>query len=489
MINDVSRRGFVAAGMGIAAVAAASGIVRPAKADEVAFDQTFDVVVVGAGGAGLSAAIEAHEQGLSVIVLESEENVFPSTRLSGGYITLCETAEVPGSADELFADMVDSSYNDCQEDLVRAYVDNAGEMYTKLISWGVEFAQTLQLAHMHHPWAHWAVNGDNVVSPMLEVLAGYGIEPVTATRAIRLVQDADRRVVGVIAEGPEGQTALGATKGVVLATGDFTRNPDLIHNFGVQGSVNMIPVSGLGSRGDGHIMGMFAGADTSYMCAGVAPTVPVGVTSHRLVNTFFTAPSIVISMEGRRFHDESDNYVALSKASLALADPVTFQVYDQVGRSYLEAIGESGGGEGLPMEPEYVADTVEELAALVAADYPDFDAEGMIDEVARYNGFVESGVDEDFGRAHINGLSGDLSPISTPPFYAIACQTGTDHFTCGLKIDPGCHVIDMFGDQIPGLFAAGLVAGGLSSWNYMSGSCVGRALIQGMIAARSVAVA
>ena len=230
-----------------------------------------------------------------------------------------------------------------------------------------------------------------------------------------------------------------------------------------------------------------AGADTSYMCAGIAPTIPLGMTTNTLCLPFFSCPSIVVSMQGRRFHDESDNYVGTTTAALQLPDDVIFHLYDAQARALLEPIGPSEGGEGLPIEPEYVADTLEELAEMLKADYPDFDAEAMLDEVARYNGFVVVGNDEDFGRAHINGLSGDLTPIEVAPFYGVACKVGTDHFSCGLKIDPACHVIDMFGEAIPGLYAAGLVAGGVSSWNYMSGTCVGCALIQGMLAARAIA--
>lgn len=483
MQMTASRRSFVkGAALGVAGVAASMGISRSARADETDFAASYDVVVVGAGGAGLFAALEAQEQGLSVIVLESEENVMPNTTFSEGYVTPCETEMQPAGREQLYEDLLAASDYDCQEDLVQAYVDNAGEVYTKLVETvGVEFERLDQVAHQSVPWTHYCVSGAYIIQPLLEILEGRGVEVLTSSRVTRLVQDADRRVVGVMLE--DGTTAYGANKGVVLATGDFTRNPALIKNFGSRGSERIVPKSSMGNRGDGHIMGMFAGADTSYMCAGIAPTGTIGVQSGDWATTFLQCSCMVVSMEGRRFHDESDNYVGIMQDAMALDSDITFQILDAGDlKDYLDTCVISA-----TKEPMISADTIEGLADAIKAEYPDFNVENFLDEHARYNRFIANGLDEDFGRAHIVGIVGDLSPIDEAPFYAIPCRLGADHFSSGLKIDPECHVIDMFGDQIPGLYAAGMVAGGLSSWNYMSGTCVGRALIQGMVAARAIA--
>lgn len=480
----LSRRGFVAgAAAGVAGIAAMS-MSRPAMADEVAFDESHDVVIVGAGAAGLSAALILQELGADFALLESEDDVMPSSMLSVGEVSLCETPEAPGSADEFYEDMLEASRHECQEDLVRAYVDNCSEIYDKLVnSWGVEFAFVKQVPYTDQAFCHCTGDlpgaGYKLVQPMLETFEGNGGEVLTGHRAKRLVRDAAGRVVGVIAETQDGEVAFEAKKGVLVATGGFTRNPDLINRYGWKRMDQMTPVSGQGHRGDGLLMGISMGAATKYMCAGIAPSAAVGVESGRpswLWGRSWTVPYVM--MDGKRFCAESGIYVDCLSSALALGD-VFFQVYDASAREQIT-------NYPFDADPEYTGETVEELAQAIKEGYLEFDADAFVSEMERYNGFIDAGEDEDWGATLKTNEGERLGRLENGPFYAMPFYIGVDHFTGGLQIDASNRVEDVFGETISGLYAAGEVAGGLSSWSYMEGSMNGRALIQGMIAARTI---
>lgn len=479
--SSITRRGFIgAAGMAGAGLLALS---RPALAEDAGFDEAHDVVVCGCGGAGLTAALILQEMGVDHVLLESEDDVMPSTMLCGGACSLCETPMAPGSADVFYENLLEASGYECQEDLCRAYADNASEMYDKLTEWGVEFTGPYAVPHQTEPFCHQANGGYNIMHPMLETYESRGGEVLTGHRATRLVEDAGGRVVGVVVETSVGEKRLGASKGVILATGDFTRNPELITDFGWKYMDTMVPVSGQGSRGDGLVMGMGAGAATSYITPNIAPSACVGLNTGKpswlwgLWGDGYSVPCI--GMNGRRFHRESDNYVDVLTAALELGDGVFFQLYEQSTRDKLDY--------PFDLDPEYKGDTIAELGQAVKADYPGFDADALVDEVERYNGFIDAGVDEDWGHTMASTGGDPMRKVENGPFYMMPFHIGSDHFAGGLKIDASDRVVDVFGDVIPGLYAAGAVAGGVSSWSYMTGSMIGRVTCQGMIAARAVA--
>ena len=134
----------------------------------------------------------------------------------------------------------------------------------------------------------------------------------------------------------------------------------------------------------------------------------------------------------------------------------------------------------------FEAKTLERLLADVARECG-LDAAEAMASVERYNRFVETGVDEEWGRRHLLGKAGDVVKIEHPPYLAAVTVPGTTHFNGGLRIDEGMRVCDVYGDVIPGLFAAGEVTGGFHGSGYMSATFIGMALIFGRIAGRNAA--
>jgi len=453
----------------------------------VPHDQESDVIVVGSGAAGLMAAVEAADAGASVHVLESEAETGGSTRLSGAYVALCETPLQPGTRAELLEDLLHSHHDDCQADLSELYVEEAAATWRRLDELGIRFVRTFQFAHMSKAWAH-ELSGERMgggaeIVTMLEAAArAKNILISTSTRARRLIAE-NGRVAGVLADHAGAEAIFNARSSVVLATGGFTRNRELIRNFGRPGAEAILPMTGQGSRGDGLLMGMGIGAGTAYMTAGVAPTAPTDPETGKGVMVLY-AGAIALNERGERFCRESDLYIDTCWAALAQPNARFVEIYDSRMRAnYAQTMM----GKVLTGFREIEAGSIAELARRLAA--LGFDAAGVGRSVERYNAGVRAGRDGDFGRTNLVGSSGDMLPIEQGPFYAVLCQPGTTHFNGGLAVDTRMNVRDVFGAPIPGLYAAGETTGGFHGAGYMSATFVGMALIFGRVAGRSAAAA
>ena len=193
--------------------------------------------------------------------------------------------------------------------------------------------------------------------------------------------------------------------------------------------------------------------------------------------------AIAVNKHGRRYVDESLSYKLLGDAVLRQPDAIAYQTFDQ-GIMDQAADGvppfdfRSAGRRGLLLQ----ADSVEALAAKIGVD-----AATLVSTVQRYNDFVANGRDEDFGREGLSTGYGKLVKIERPPFYAYPSTSGLIATYCGLTVDPGARVIDVFGEPIGRLFAAGELMGGFHGVAYMTGSSLGKCVIFGRIAGRNAA--
>lgn len=451
-----------------------------------AWDAEADVIVLGSGGAGLFAAIEAAEMGASVIVLESEPQLGGSTQLSGGYVTLCETPLVPNRREELLADLDEAHHHDAYFELSRIYVEQAGDTYARLTELGVEFAGTMQFAHMSHPWAHepgGIGGGAEIITKLERAALRRGVAIHISTRATAMIRDGRNRITGVAAQSSKGIQSFHARRAVVVATGGFTRNLDLVRAHGRAGADGILPVTGPGSRGDGLLMGLGVDAATSYLQVGVAPTVPVDPGSRDSSSLVNYMGAILVNRDGKRFCRESESYTELSWAGLQQPDQMMIQIYDSaMRRTYM------GWqlAKILGMCEEITAPTIEDLAQELAG-HAGVDAAALMETVWAYNGNADAGHDPDFGRKHLLGTTGALLRIEQAPFHAVVLRPGTTHFNGGLRVNRNMQVLTVDGDIIPGLYAVGEVTGGFHGAGYMSGSFLGSALIFGRIAGRNAA--
>ncbi len=317
--------------------------------------------------------------------------------------------------------------------------------------------------------------GAALVGPLLQACLDRGIEPVTASHAQNLVLH-DDRVTGVVVEQPTGTVIVRAARGVVLATGGFEWDPELVRSFlrGPMTSPASIPTN----VGDGLLMAMRAGAALDNMPqAWWAPVIEIpgdisfGRQHATLLNRERTLPrSILVNKLGRRFTNEAANYNALGGAFHQL-DATRFHYVNLPCWLVFDAgyLARYGFRDVHPSDPALAwmirADSLDGLAAAIGVP-----AGVLTATITRWNSNVESGDDPDFhrGRSAYDLWSGDaaargtvdstLGPINKPPYYAIEVRSGTLGTSGGPRTDLHGRVLDTRGKVIPGLFAAGNVA-------------------------------
>ncbi|MGI6038385.1 MAG: flavocytochrome c [Limnochordia bacterium] len=445
-----------------------------------------DVVVIGGGGAGLSAANAAAEGGASVILLEKMPFLGGSTILSGGAISFAGTdlqkeRGIVDSNELYYEEMLREGRNKNIPALVQTYIDEQLATYYWLVDQGVEFVDVGQGGGMSVARAHY-VNTVQFINALAASAESKGVDIQKNTTAVQLLtKPGTKEVVGVLAEKDGQEITYLARKGVVLASGGFGRDAGLLEKFVpvMAGAMGMV---GAGCTGDGLRMAWNLGADiydTPYIKATFGMH-PEGKTIADLALTYYSG-AIIVNQNGERFVDESINYKAVGDAALAQPGAIAYQIWDEKIRA--EAMKD-------PLTPlrdleakgmVYKADTLEELAALI-----DVPAENLEATVARYNNHVEQGIEPDFGRTSLNAGSGTPVKINEGPFYAFP-STGVIFGTYGgILIDSAARVIDVYGEVIPGLYAAGEVTGGLHGAGYMTGTAVGKAVVFGRIAGQSV---
>lgn len=532
--GPISRRDFVragaTAGLGTTALAGLAGC----NADEV-WSMTADVVIAGAGTSGLSAAIEALDNGASVIIVEENYDCGGHGIVSGGRVNLGGGTSrqrrhgIEDSADQVFEywirhDNLQARYTD--RDLTRVYADLSAETFEWMIENGVEFQDEILGSDFRNgrtvQWpvyeelitSHPTRMGSGLVRALEKSARAKGAEILLLHRMTELVQDGDtKRVVGLVAER-EGRTLrIQARGGVVLATGGHTSNvafrrmfdPRLTEEYQVAGE----PYSR--QTADGELAAMRLGAAlwgtaSQTMEAGswVSKTEHIGcrwgysslwwqpdspifdkVRASGLTEVDWQNV-ILVKQTGVRFHDETDSGHDFFAACLSYSgDP-----NKKNGGGPIWAVFDADAVERQRWDPTppnvdpdgyfFRADTLVELAGAIRNPHQTLRMSGQTlqETVARYNSFVDSGVDVDFGKPT------PRYKIQTPPFYAGWSTPILHDSLCGLRVDIRCRVIDVEERVIEGLYAAGEAMGGFPQHGL--GRCALFGRVAGGDAARSV---
>jgi 3-oxosteroid 1-dehydrogenase len=344
--------------------------------------------------------------------------------------------------------------------------------------------------------------GQGLIGPLLRACLDRQIEPRTGMRAVELIVD-DGRVVGARFETSDGSVDIGARRGVIIATGGFEWDPELVRAF-VRGPLARsasVPTN----TGDGLKMAMRIGAGLADMReAWWVPTIDVPVGDRMAawqVNGERTRPHcIMINQRGQRFTNEASNYNALGAAfhvidvsSFEYVNHPAWMVFD---RHYLTRYGLAGfRGEG--PTPEWITEAPSITGLAAAINVP---AQALEDTVARWNELSARGDDTDFNRgksAHDrwwgdpslgDGPQATLGPLDTAPFYAVRVYSGALGTKGGPRTDGNGQVLDVDGRPIAGLYAAGNAMGSVMGMTYGgAGGTLGPALVFGYLAGRHAA--
>ncbi|MBN9428261.1 MAG: FAD-binding protein [Burkholderiales bacterium] len=458
--------------------------------------ETVDVVVLGAGLAGHCAALSAAENGASVLLLEKADNFGGSTASGPGSFAFAATPlqkklGIDDSLERLRRDLIDAGGGKAREDLIDAYVRLQLATYEWMVGLGFRFERVEASTYQSVPRSH-PISGAHVVTVLHDRLLGCDKACFVAdARGLRLERDTDGRVRRVAYQhgGDELRTAVNG--GVVICTGGFARSDRLIEKFAPE-FVNAVRMGGMANEGDGLLMAWALGADlidTGWLSGTFGASLnhypDLADRSGRgsiLMHPIFKG-GIAVNRHARRFADESGSYKITGRLCLEQPDAVAFQVFDQNTMDasvpgMMPRDFRAGFEKGLVR----TAGTIAELAQTVGLDPDALEA-----TVARYNGFVQAGHDPEFGRMHLIGAIGELTPIARAPFYIYPCTTALLSTYGGIAVDDQTRVLDVHGQAIAGLFAAGEVTGGLHGTAYLSGSSLAKAAIFGRLAGANAA--
>ena len=437
---------------------------------------TTGIVIVGAGGAGMTAAIMAKQAGVDFVILEKMPYVGGNTTKATGGMNAAEThyqaeQNIADSVAQFAADTMAGGHNLNNPDLVQTLAANSAEAINWLDSIGAElpkvsFSGGATNARIHAP-ADGSGVGGYLVEKFSDKMKELGIEVMLNTKATSLILE-DGRVTGVLAEGENTDYVIHA-KAVILASGGFGANEDMYTQYrpDLKGTVT---TNAPGATGDGIVMALEAGAAlVDIEQIQLHPTVEQ-TTSMLITESVRGDGAILVNQKGERFINEMETRDVVSAAELEQEGQYAYIIFDQHLRDNLKAT-EKYVKNGLTVQ----ADTIEELAEKL-----NIDPATLAKTLGDWNGFVEAKNDPQFGRT-----TGMNDALVTPPYYAIQIAPGIHHTMGGVKIDTTAHVINEAGEPIPGLFAAGEVTGGVHGGNRLGGNAVADIVVFGRIAAQS----
>ena len=481
-----------------------------------------DVVVVGAGGAGMTAAITAAAEGKSVVILESQPMVGGnSVRATGGmnagktvYQDENEFGESAGvektlkTAAEKYADNETitalaktvseqwaayqanpTGYFDSVElmeldtmiggkgindpELVETLCANSADAIDWLDEHGITLHNVSSFGGASVKRIHRPVNAEgktvSVGSYMIPLLQENcekaGVKMMLDTTATEILTDANGAAVGVKATGASGETVTVNAKAVVLASGGFGANLDMVVKYKPE-LKGFMTTNAPGIQGQGIEMAEAIGAATVDMDQiQIHPTVEAN-TAALITEGLRGDGAILINEEGQRFIDEVGTRDVVSAAEIAQTGSYSWLVVDQA------MVDASSVIQGYIKKGYTVTGaTYEELGKAMGVD-----AAAFAETMEKWNGYVEAKNDPDFGRTSF------ANPLNTAPYYAVKVTAGVHHTMGGLKINANTEVLNEKGEVIPGLFAAGEVTGGVHGANRLGGNAVADFTVFGRIA-------
>lgn len=521
-VNEALAAALAAAGLDAADF---TGSGDAAAAEDRVVDT--DIVIVGAGGAGMTAAIAAANEGKNVVIVESQamvggnsvrstggmnatktpaqdENEFAE---SAGVEKTLETAASEWAGNEAITALADTvagqwaeyqanpvGYFDSVElmeldtligghgtndpALVEALCSNSADAIAWLSEQGIELTSVSSFGGASVKRIHRPVDSEgktiSVGSYMIPLLQAkceeLGVEFIMNTTANEILTDANGAAVGIAATDKNGAAVTVNAKAVILATGGFGANLDMVVEYKPD-LAGFMTTNAPGAQGQGIDMAVAIGAGTVDMDQiQIHPTVEAN-TAALITEGLRGDGAILVNAEGNRFTDEVGTRDVVSAAEIAQTGSYSWLVIDQAmadASSVIQGYIKNGY--------TVTGETYEELAEAMGVDAAAFAA-----TMDKWNAAVAAGVDEEFGRTSF------ANPLDTAPYYAIKVTAGIHHTMGGLTINPQTQVLAGDGTVIDGLYAAGEVTGGVHGGNRLGGNAVADFVVFGRIAGEQAA--
>jgi len=454
-----------------------------------------EVLVIGAGGAGLSAAVSARENGADVLVIEKNGSVGGATALSGGGFMggasrlQAELGVTEDNPEQIYKDLL-AGGKDNDETMLWLLSNNCGKMVDWLyydLKLPVKQSVSSSIEHTYARGFSMEGGASAITSSLNDKFKELDGKLMLETKATELIFEGGR-VVGVKASGAGTEYDIFADS-VILATGGYGANKDLLPE-----SVSSVLYYGpTTSTGDGLLMAQKLNAATKYLDH--VKIYPQGIEISKGIGAVSTGGSMIVTKQegaiyvnksGKRVVNENVPFTEIRDVTLEQEDQIIYLVMDKpafdlwktttinykfMSEDKINEFVEQNGGTPLFAN----ADTIEE-----AAEIAGIDKDALVSTVEHWNKLVDSGKDDDFGNTY-------LFSIDEGPFYIIEQKLRFASTLGGLVINESMQVLDNNGKQIEGLYAAGEIIGGAHGKDSMPTCNVSWALTTGMLAGRTVA--
>ncbi|AWB46521.1 flavocytochrome c [Paenibacillus sp. CAA11] len=438
-------------------------------------EETTDIVIIGGGGAGMTAAIEAHNQGAKVILLEKMPMLGGNTVRAEGGLNAAGTPYqkalgIKDSPELHYQDTMKGGHNLNNPELVRTLTENAADSIEFLKENGAELAEVgraggASVDRIHRP-AGGEPAGNFIVVALKKKLEEYKIDVRLQNTVTAINKKEDGTVTGVTVTDKQGKEYTIKAKAVILTAGGFGANLDMVTEYKPE-LKGFSTTNQPGATGDGMLMAKEAGAKLIDM-----EQIQIHPTTIPNQGVLITEGvrgdgAILVNKEGKRFINELLTRDVVSQGILKQTDKVAYLIFNDELRKSLAATEEYFG-----MDLVKEASSIRDLAGQIGVD-----PTALTDTVKNYSQYAASGNDADFQRADMK------IKLDTGKYYAIEVTPGIHHTMGGVTINTKTQVLNESNAVIPGFFAAGEVTGGVHGGNRLGGNALADIITFGRIAA------
>lgn len=460
-------------------------------------EKHYDIVVIGAGTAGVPAVCTALEEGATVACLQKESIVIAHGNGSSGPIL--EESNAIGTLQYKQAWRAAGGYR-MNPELLDLYVNHAGEMIMWMMGKATGVGLPPQMSKMRTDFDEGSfitvasnffgpkpINNQDIMTKLADEAEANGAEFFYETPAVQLVQAEDGSVTGVIGKTKDGYVKFNAAKAVIVAAGDYQNNESLVTRYSPD--IVRFQRKQVNMTGDGILMNMAVGArmvpvnhaktmhdmDAGPMLMTGYPFMALNERGERFMNEDIPMESWDLSLQHNTDAEDPGRFFRIFDNEFAAKYDAKVTVESL--ENYIPGYKDDPTGVYTSLIDTHRADTLEELAEELGLP-----AETLKSSVKEWNAYCESGIDERFGLA-----KDKLKPIDTPPYWGIRQWIRCSAINAGVAVDGCCRVLDENNEPIAGLYSvgsgAGNVCGGLE-WNlYQGGLCCGSYMTMGRYAA------
>jgi len=439
--------------------------------------ESTDIVVIGAGASGMSAALEAESSGKDVILLEKMPYVGGNTLRATGGMNAAETKQqqwlgIEDSIEVFISDTLLSGHNENNKILVTLLAEESSSAIDWLLEKGADLSDVGLLAghtniRTHRPSGGKSV-GVEIVRTLKEEIDRSSVDLRIEHKVVEILTNSKNAVIGVNVVDKSGKNYTINSKNVVIATGGFGGSPEtfVYYNKKLKGYQTTNSPSATGD-----FITLVEGLNVALKDMDYIQTHPTVSKEYGVLITEAIRGNggILVNNQGKRFADELENRDFLSEDLLSQKDREVYLIFNEEIRKSLKA-----SDDYIDMNIIQKSEDLEELSEMIRVPKDD-----LIETVSRYNEFVKKGQDDDFGRISL------VTSLEKGPYYVVPVIPGVHYCMGGIVINEKTMVLDENNIPIKGLYASGEATTGVHGKNRLGGNSLIEAIVFGRIAGRN----